>query len=130
MDWYLGAASGSGVILVIGTFLHYVRNHRFGKPEIVFACIGGVLLLAPIARTLYVSWEKKEIRFEAIVEDLQSGRPVQVPGFGTFSIVELAERKGVNPATGEPIIIPARKDIRFKPAKELTDAVLRAPSEQ
>lgn len=62
--------------------------------------------------------------FIDIVEDvLSSGNPVQLPGFGTFSVSERAARKGRNPATGESIDIPARNVVKFKVGAKLKAAV-------
>lgn len=60
---------------------------------------------------------------EAITNSLVDGDRVQVPGFGSFSISERAERQGRNPQTGEPLTIPASKNVRFKAGKNLKDAV-------
>ena len=38
-------------------------------------------------------------------------------------MVEKAARNGRNPATGQEIDIPAKKAIKFKPAKELADKI-------
>ena len=43
--------------------------------------------------------------------------PVQLVGFGTFKVVSRKARKGVNPATGETIKIPAKKVFTFKASK-------------
>jgi DNA-binding protein HU-beta len=43
----------------------------------------------------------------------------EVPGFGTFEVVEKAGRPGVNPDTGEDIRIPPRRLVRFKASDEL-----------
>lgn len=40
-------------------------------------------------------------------------------GWGKFEIVDRAERKGRNPNTGETMVIPAKKVVRFKPGKVL-----------
>ena len=61
--------------------------------------------------------------FSAISDCLANGERVQVPGFGTFSISERAEREGRNPATGKTITIAASKSVRFKPGKDLKEAV-------
>ena len=60
---------------------------------------------------------------EAIVDALQKGERVAIPGFGIFSVRERAERRGKNPRTGETIIIPARKVVHFKPAKQLKELI-------
>ncbi|MGM5488171.1 MAG: HU family DNA-binding protein [Nanobdellota archaeon] len=42
---------------------------------------------------------------------------VQLVGFGTFKTTKRKARKGVNPATGEKIKIPAKKVFTFKASK-------------
>jgi nucleoid DNA-binding protein len=54
---------------------------------------------------------------------LKGGDKVTLIGFGTFSVSERAARAGRNPSTGETIEISAKKQIKFKPGKELDDAV-------
>ena len=49
--------------------------------------------------------------------------PIQLVGFGTFSVAKRKARTGVNPATGEKIKIKASKVPKFKPGKALKDAV-------
>jgi len=51
---------------------------------------------------------------EVIGETLKKGENVALVGFGSFSVVERPERKGVNPATKKAIVIPARKAVKFK----------------
>jgi len=57
---------------------------------------------------------------EAVEAELKEGREVRLVGFGTWKVVERAERKGVNPRTREKITIPARKVVKFIPGKKLT----------
>ncbi len=54
---------------------------------------------------------------------LVDGDKVAITGFGTFEVVERAERQGRNPATGETITIVASKSPKFKAGKALKDAV-------
>lgn len=61
--------------------------------------------------------------FEHISRRLANGERVQVPGFGTFQVSFRAERQGRNPKTNQPMTIPASKSVRFKPGKNLKDAV-------
>ncbi len=49
-------------------------------------------------------------------ELLEEGR-TSLPGVCTGVIKERQARNGVNPKTKEPIIIPARKVVAFKPVK-------------
>lgn len=60
---------------------------------------------------------------EMIEYALVEGESVDLSGFGKFSVVERAARKGRNPATGASIQIAASKGAKFKPAKALKDAV-------
>lgn len=62
--------------------------------------------------------------FTNVVADaLVDGDKVVITGFGTFEVVERAERQGQNPATGESITIAASKSPKFKAGKALKDAV-------
>lgn len=68
--------------------------------------------------------EKALTTFTNIVADtLVDGDKVSITGFGTFEVVERAERQGRNPATGETITIAASKSPKFKAGKALKDAV-------
>jgi DNA-binding protein HU-beta len=67
--------------------------------------------------------EAFESAIEAISMHLEKGDRVQVPGFGSFSVSARAARTGRNPKTGESIDIPASKNIRFKPGKDLKDSL-------
>jgi len=60
-----------------------------------------------------------EAVLESITNALANGEKVTLVGFGTFEVRERAARKGVNPATGEPIDIPAVKVHAFKACNEL-----------
>jgi len=62
--------------------------------------------------------------FSEIASCLVSGKAVKILGFGSFSVYERKERKGINPRTGEEIVIPARRAIRFKPSKNLRKACI------
>lgn len=57
--------------------------------------------------------------FQTIENALCTGEKVQLVGFGTFEVKERAERAGINPATREPIIIPASKHLSFAAGKTL-----------
>ena len=58
-----------------------------------------------------------------IATELDAGRKVQIPGFGSFASKRRAARKGRNPATGEEITIPAKNYPTFKAGKGLKDRV-------
>jgi len=48
---------------------------------------------------------------------------VTLVGFGTFEVRNRAARRGVNPATGEAINIPASRVPAFKAGKQLKEMV-------
>ena len=50
-----------------------------------------------------------EAVLDTISEALASGEKVTIVGFGTFEVRDRAARRGVNPATGEAIEIPASR---------------------
>jgi len=54
---------------------------------------------------------------DTIVESVVAGEKVVLVGFGTFEIRERQERVGRNPATGEPLTIPAAKIPAFSAGK-------------
>jgi DNA-binding protein HU-beta len=64
-----------------------------------------------------------EAVIDVVEETLASGEPVQLVGFGSFSVIERAAREGRNPATGETLAIPAKKIVKFKAGKTLAVAV-------
>ena len=47
-----------------------------------------------------------------------------VPGLGKLVVVNRKERQGRNPQTGESILIPARRALKFRIAKQAKDAIL------
>ena len=54
---------------------------------------------------------------------LAKGDKGSLVGFGTFSVAKRAARTGRNPATGQPIQIPAANVPKFKAGKKLKGAV-------
>lgn len=59
----------------------------------------------------------------AIVADLKKEGKFTLPSFGTFTVHKLKARKALNPRTGEPIKVKARKTVRFKASPNLRKAV-------
>lgn len=60
---------------------------------------------------------------EVITEELEKEEKVTLVGFGTFEVRHRKERMGRNPATKEPIKIPASKSPAFRAGKGLKDRV-------
>ena len=67
--------------------------------------------------------EAVEAIFDAITMTLKNGGDVRLVGFGTFAVSRRKATQGRNPATGEPINIPASNVPKFKAGKQLKDAV-------
>jgi len=59
----------------------------------------------------------------AIKTTLKKGGEVRLIGVSTFTVAARAATTGRNPRTGEKINIPASKQPKFKPGKELKEAV-------
>jgi nucleoid DNA-binding protein len=57
--------------------------------------------------------------FGTIRDHLLRGEKVLLSGFGCFRVKTRKERRGVNPQTGESIVVPGRKAIIFKPSRYL-----------
>ncbi len=55
--------------------------------------------------------------------DPDDGR-IQITGFGTFDVVERGPRPARNPRTNQVVPLPARRVVRFRPARRL-HALLR-----
>lgn len=48
---------------------------------------------------------------------------IAITGFGKFATTERAARTMRNPLSGEQVQVPAKKVLRFKPAKSLKDSI-------
>lgn len=55
----------------------------------------------------------------------EKGGKLTLAGFGTFSKVHRAARKGRNPQTGKAMTIKACSVIKFKPGRRLKDAIAK-----
>ena len=69
------------------------------------------------------SSETVEALLEIMKETLASGEDVLISGFGKFYVKEKKERRGRNPATGEDMMLDARKVITFKCSGKLRERV-------
>ena len=74
---------------------------------------------------VFSSKAEAERKFDAILatieETLKAGEEINFIGWGKFEVVEKAERIGRNPKTGEEIVIPAKKTVKFKAGKTLVE---------
>jgi DNA-binding protein HU-beta len=64
-----------------------------------------------------------ELTLETIKRNTKKGRGVQLLGFGTFTVTRRRKRKGRNPQTGQEIVIPATKSVRFKAGKDFKEII-------
>ena len=64
-----------------------------------------------------------EILLEIIKSHLASGEDVLISGFGKLCVKEKGERKGRNPATGEDMMLRARRVVTFKSSGKLRDLI-------
>lgn len=62
-----------------------------------------------------------DVVLECIIDGLNADGRVKISGFGSFVKRHRNERRGVKPATGEPIRIPASNTCGFKAAPALRD---------
>ena len=69
------------------------------------------------------SSETVEALLEIMKETLATGDDVLISGFGKFCVKEKRERRGRNPATGEDMMLDARKVVTFKCSGKLRERV-------
>ena len=60
---------------------------------------------------------------QTIVRELKKSGKFTLPSFGTFTVRKMKAGKALNPRTGEPIKVKARKTVRFKASPNLKQAV-------
>lgn len=53
--------------------------------------------------------------FDHIIDALSKGETIELRNFGVFKVRSRKPRVGRNPKTGEPVPIPERKKVVFKP---------------
>jgi DNA-binding protein HU-beta len=92
-------------------------------------------LVAKLAKTTGISQAKAADVVNALFDadpgkgiiaiELDAGRKVTVPGFGTFGTKSRAARTGTNPANGNKIAISAKSYAFFKPGKTLRERVAK-----
>jgi integration host factor subunit alpha len=70
--------------------------------------------------------ELVETIIEIIKSKLVGGENVLISGFGKFCVKQKRERRGRNPATGEDMILEARRVVTFKCSGQLRDKINKA----
>jgi integration host factor subunit alpha len=67
--------------------------------------------------------ELVETLIEMIKSKLVSGEDVLISGFGKFCVRKKRKRRGRNPATGEDLMLEARRVVTFKCSGQLRDKI-------
>lgn len=84
-------------------------------------------IIAAVAEKASCTKKDAEKYFSAVIdtitEALTNGEKVSITGFGTFEVRDRAAKDAINPATKEPIHVPAKKVPTFKAGKVLKEAV-------
>lgn len=57
--------------------------------------------------------------FDAIIESLVREQRIELRNFGVFEVKPRAARKARNPRTGEPVDVPRKHVVTFKPGKSM-----------
>ena len=60
---------------------------------------------------------------DSISRVLENGERVEIRGFGSFGLNYRPSRKGRNPKSGEPVLVPPKFAPHFKAGKELKSRV-------
>lgn len=58
-----------------------------------------------------------------VIDNMRRGNTITIHNFGCFDMLERAERRCPNPATGEPMVVPAHWIPRFYPGRAMRNAV-------
>ncbi len=64
-----------------------------------------------------------DIIMGSISEAMEKGERVEIRGFGSFTVKKYDSRKGVNPKSGEKIMIPAKRLPSFRAGKDLKEKI-------
>ncbi len=73
--------------------------------------------------TMKKSTELVESLLEILKSALESSEDVLISGFGKFCVKDKNSRRGRNPATGEDMMLSARKVVTFKCSASLRDEI-------
>lgn len=60
---------------------------------------------------------------DAVIEAMQDGDEIAIPGFVKFSVADQKERVSRNPRTGELVNVPAKKKVKVKILEKLKSSV-------
>jgi len=85
------------------------------------------MIVQAVAESNGLTKQKASDTVETIIDliksRLESGEDVLISGFGKFCVNEKNKRRGRNPATGEDMMLKARKIVTFKCSGKLREKV-------
>jgi len=64
-----------------------------------------------------------DLMIEIMVENLCQGKKIVLSNFGTFKVIKRNKKRVINPNNQQPLIIPAKKIVKFLPSKNLKKIV-------
>jgi len=84
-------------------------------------------LINKLAKDMNITKQEAEkgvnIFFNTLKDAIKKGEEIELRGFGSFRIRKRGSRSGRNPRTGEPVKVPSKKVIYFKPSKILKQSI-------
>lgn len=84
-------------------------------------------LVNKIAKEMDIPKQEAEngvnIFFQTMKEALLRGEEIELRGFGSFRFRSRGPRSGRNPRTGDPVKVPRKKVLYFKPSKILKNMI-------
>jgi DNA-binding protein HU-beta len=80
-------------------------------------------MAAATGMTKVKSQEAFDAALAAIQNGLINGQQVRLHGIGSLRTHMAGVRQSRNPRTGEAVTVPARREVRFRPAADLKRAV-------
>lgn len=79
------------------------------------------------AQQRHLSTEDVELAVKTLFEQMRDAlvraERIEIRGFGAFSLHDRKPRIGRNPLSGEPVAVPAKRCVHFRPGKALRDRV-------
>src|SRR3954471_6139889 len=85
------------------------------------------LIEALAARQSHLAFNDAELSVKSVMEQMSHAlancEPIEIRGFGSFSLHYRPPRRGRNPKTGSAVALPGKHVPHFKPGKELRERV-------
>lgn len=83
---------------------------NFGRSELIN------LLIEKMGLNKQTATEMLDGILKTMVQSLNEGYSIKIPGFGTFSVREKLSRPGRNPRTGKAAEVSARRVVTLRPS--------------